>query len=85
MGKGNLIYVMEDMGFEADICRWAESFIAGRGVKYEPDGRMGAAMDVETGVLQGSPVSPILLKYILQAFSMSRIKGRYWILQHYPL
>jgi hypothetical protein len=60
VAKGNLIQTMEDMKFEADLCRWVESFMSDRKVRIKIDGRTGKVMDVETGVPQGSPTSPIL-------------------------
>jgi len=58
--KGNLIKRMEEMGFEADLVRWVESFMEERKVIMSMDGKEGDSMDVETGVPQGSPVSPVL-------------------------
>ena len=60
VAKGNLIKRMEEMGFEADLVRWVESFMEERRVIMSMDGKEGDSMDVETGVLQGSPVSPVL-------------------------
>jgi len=58
VAKGNLIKRMEQMGFEADLVRWVESFMEDRKVTMSIDGKEGDCMHVETGVLQGSPVSP---------------------------
>jgi len=60
VAKGNLIKRMEDIGFEADLVRWVESFMQERKVIMSMDGKEGDSMDVETGVPQGSPVSPVL-------------------------
>jgi hypothetical protein len=69
VAKGNLIKRMEDMGFEADVCQWVESFISDRKAIMRMDGREGKIMDVTTRVPQGSPVSPILLViYISELF-----------------
>jgi len=51
---------MEGMGFEADLVRWVESFKEERKVIMSMDGNEGDSMDVEMGVPQGSPVSPVL-------------------------
>jgi len=61
VAKGNLIKRMEDMGFEADLVGWVESFMEERRVIISMDGKKGDSMDVETGVRQGSPVSPVLI------------------------
>ena len=60
MAKGNSIKRMEEMGFEADLVRWVESFMKERKVIMSMDGKEGDSMDVEPGVLQGSPVSLVL-------------------------
>jgi hypothetical protein len=48
------------VGFEADLVRWVESFMEERKVIMSMDGKEGDGMDVETGVPQGSPASPVL-------------------------
>jgi hypothetical protein len=53
-------WIVEEMGFEADLVRWAESFMEEKKVMMSMDGKEGDSMDVETGVLQGSPVSPVI-------------------------
>ena len=45
---------------EPDICRWVESFMTDRNVRIVIDGTEGQDRAVETGIPQGSPVSPIL-------------------------
>jgi len=60
VAKGNLIKRMEEMGFEADLVRWVESFMEDRKVIMSMDRKEGDSMDVEIGVRQGSPVSPVL-------------------------
>jgi len=67
--KGNLMKRMEEMGFEADLVRWVESFMEDRKLIILMDGKEGDSMDVERGVPQGSPVSPVLLViYLLGLF-----------------
>jgi hypothetical protein len=69
VAKGNLIKRIEEMGFEADLVRWVESFMEESKVIMSMDGKEGDRMDVETGVPQGSPVSPVLLViYLLGLF-----------------
>jgi len=70
VAKGNLIKRMEEMGFEADLVRWVESFMEERKVIMSMDGKEGDSMDAETGVPQGSPVSPVLFViYLSELFS----------------
>jgi len=69
VAKGNLIKRMEEMGFEADLVRWVESFMDDRKVIMLMDGKEGDSMDVETGGPQGSPVSPVLSSYTFRGCS----------------
>jgi hypothetical protein len=45
--KGNLIKRMVEMGFEADLVRWVESFKEERQVIMSMDGKEGDSMEVE--------------------------------------
>jgi len=49
VAKGNLIKKMEEMGFEADLVRWVESFMEERKVIMSMDGKEGDSMDVGNG------------------------------------
>jgi len=51
---------MEEMGFEADLVRWVESFMEDQKVIMSMDRKAGDSMDVEMGVPQGSLVLPVL-------------------------
>ena len=59
---------MEEMGFEANLVRWVESFIQNRKESMLMDRKEGDSMDVETGVQQGSPGSPVLFIIDLSGF-----------------
>jgi len=48
---------LEELGIEADLIRWTDSFMSDRKVL---EGKEGEEHEVETGVPQGSPVAPIL-------------------------
>jgi len=77
VAKGNLIKRMEEMGFEADLVRRVESFMEDRKVIMSMDGKEGDSMDVETGVPQGSPVSPVLFViYLSGLFGQVEDKGK---------
>jgi len=75
VAKGNLIKRMEEMGFEADLVRRVESFMEERRVIMWMDGKEGDSMDVETGVPQGSPVSPVLLSCTFRG-CLAKLKNR---------
>jgi len=51
---------LEELGIEADLIRWTDSFMSDRKVKLVLEGKEGEEYEVETGVPQGSPVAPIL-------------------------
>jgi len=77
VAKGNLIKRMEEMGFEADLVRWVESFMEERKVIMLMDGKEGDSMEVEMGVPQGSPVSPVLVViYLLGLFGQVDVKEK---------
>jgi len=75
VAKGNLIKRMEEMGFEADLVRWVERFMEDRKLIMSMDGKEGDSMDVETGVPQGSPVSPVLFVIYLSGL-FSKVEER---------
>jgi len=60
VSKPHLGKRMEALGIEADLIRWAMSFMSDRQVKIAQDGEVGKALPVDTGVPQGSPAAPIL-------------------------
>jgi len=60
VARGHLVRRLESMGIEPDMCRWVESFMTDRNVRIVIDGTVGQDRAVETGIQQGSPVSPIL-------------------------
>ena len=51
-----------ELGVEGDLVRWTESFVSDR---KDLNGQEGGNHEVETGILQGSPVSPILFTVYL--------------------
>jgi hypothetical protein len=60
---------MEILDLEPDLIRWTDSFMTGRQVKLVLDGETGDASPVDTGIPQGSPVTPILFVTCLSASS----------------
>jgi hypothetical protein len=88
VAKGNLIKRMEEMGLEADLVRWVEIFMEERKVIMSMEGKKGDSMEVETGVPEGSPVSPVhFVKYlsglfceVAQAKKDKRVKARAYVL-----
>ena len=60
---------MIKLGIDGDLIRWTKSFLTDRKVQLVIDGPNNKERDIETGIPQGSPVSPILfLIYISGVF-----------------
>ena len=69
VSKTKLVERMTELGIDGDIVRWTQSFLTGRRVQLVIDGHDNRECDIETGIPQGSPVSPILfLIYISGVF-----------------
>ena len=61
---------MADLGIDDDLISWMQLFLTDRGVKLVIDGYTNPKQKIETGIPQGSPVSPILfIIYISGMFS----------------
>ena len=68
--KAHLLARMEQLRLPPDLVAWTGSFTSGRSVCLVIDQQEGPPHEVETGVPQGSPVSPILFAiYISDLFT----------------
>ena len=69
VSKTKLVERMMEQGVDGDLIRWTQSFLTERKVQLVIDGHTNGKRDIETGIPQGSPVSPILfLIYISGVF-----------------
>ena len=60
---------MIKLGIDGDLVAWTKSFLTDRKVQLVIDGHENKEREIETGIPQGSPVSPILfLVYINGGF-----------------
>ncbi len=60
---------IRQLGVDNDLIGWTQSFLTGRKVEIVIDRHINSEKDVETGIPQGLPVSPILfLIYISRVF-----------------
>lgn len=58
---------LRKQGVEEEVGRWVESFLTGRKAKMRFDGEEGEWRDVENGIPQGSPVSPVLFNLYISS------------------
>ena len=70
VSKGQLLTRMVELGIDGDLVNWTGSFLTDRRVQLVIDGHDNKEREIETGIPQGSPVSPILfLIYISGVFN----------------
>ncbi|KAI0992726.1 hypothetical protein K3495_g15459, partial [Podosphaera aphanis] len=75
---GRLIRRMREQGWPDDIVKWVGSFASGRSVQIKMDGETGPPQQINCGLPQGSPISPILfMLYIAPLFKMGSISRRF--------
>jgi hypothetical protein len=60
VSRGRLLAKMVEMRIESNLVRWVSSFMEGRRIRMVIDGCERAERNVQTGIPQGSPISPIL-------------------------
>ena len=71
VSRTKLVQRMRDLGIDDDLIGWTKSFLTDRSVELVIDGFTNPRQEVESGIPQGSPVSPILfLIYISGVFSI---------------
>src|ERR1700741_5515566 len=76
VSRERLLKTMHDLGLPKQYLRWVNHFMTGRGVALAFDGEKEEMHPVETGIPQGSPISPILfLIYIRPLFD--RLKNKF--------
>lgn len=69
VSKTKLVERMMELGIDGDLIRWTRSFLTDRRVQLVINGHTNREQDIETGIPQGSPVSPIIfLVYISGVF-----------------
>jgi hypothetical protein len=69
VAKGRLLQTMRSLGLLQSLIDWTRTFLEERSIRLAFDGQIEDFSEVETGVPQGSPISPILfLIYIRDLF-----------------
>lgn len=66
---GRLVRRLREQGWPDNLVRWVQSFTTGRSVHIRLDGSTGPETQIQCGLPQGSPISPILfMLYIAPLF-----------------
>lgn len=60
VAKNQLIARMLELGIDGDLVRWTSSFLTNRKLQLTIDGHTNQDRIIDTGIPQGSPVSPVL-------------------------
>jgi hypothetical protein len=62
---GRLVRRLREQGWPNNLVRWVASFATSRSAQLRFDGELGPSIDIQCGLPQGSPVSPILFMLYL--------------------
>ena len=69
VSRSQLLKCMIDLGIDGDLVAWTKSFLTNRKIQLVIDGYDNKEREIETGISQGLPVSPVLfLIYISGVF-----------------
>lgn len=67
VNKRQLLKRMIEVGIAGNIVRWVDSFLLDRRAMLVIDGRTGKTHDIQAGLPQGSPASPVLFILLISA------------------
>jgi hypothetical protein len=75
---GRLIRRLREQGWPSNLVQWVASFAIGRSVQIRLDGETGPTTDIQCGLPQGSPVSPVLfMLYLAPLFRLGIPSNRF--------
>ena len=63
---GRLIRRLHEQGWPSNVMRWVASFISQRSAAVRLDSETGTTVQIQSGLPQGSPTSPILFMLFMQ-------------------
>ena len=75
-GALRLIRRLSEQGWPLNIMRWVASFVSQRSAAVRLDGETGTVVQIESGLPQGSPTSPILFTLFMQPLFALGIRER---------
>jgi hypothetical protein len=78
VNKKQLLNRMVQVGMAGNVVRWVDSFLSDRRAMLVIDGRTSEARNIQAGLPQGSPVSPVL--FILSVSAMFQ-----WLEDRHPM
>ncbi|KAI1002599.1 hypothetical protein K3495_g5599 [Podosphaera aphanis] len=74
VSKNQLLHIMSRLGLPVSLLSWVSTFLSNRQLRLSFDRQTEAFTNIKTGILQGSPISPILfLIYIRDMFRSKAI------------
>lgn len=75
VSRNRLLQILQKQKLPTSLILWVSSFLSKRRIRLAFDGQLESFRDIETGIPQGSPISPILfLIYIRELFKSKAVK-----------
>jgi len=65
VSRTHLLLILQSFGFQTPVLNWIDSFLSDRYLGLTFDGQRQQLLPVNTGIPQGSPISPILFLFYL--------------------
>ena len=72
VSKNRLLTILKDLALPDSVIKWVSSFISGRSLKLLFNRQSDENQPIQTGIPQGSPISPILFLIYIRGLFRSR-------------